>query len=127
MRRAPLQPPRSPSAPRLWTWSPGPYSRRYDSCRLQGMLLTRRMFVAGAAGFALLGRNRGMSIHLSCGALGVKASQTEAIDYAARFGFDSVDANAQYLGGLSAGELSSLLDGMKSKNVAWAIAGFPTE
>jgi sugar phosphate isomerase/epimerase len=68
-----------------------------------------------------------MSIHLSCGALGVKASQTEAIDYAARFGFDSVDADGRYLGELAASDLSRLLDGMKSKNVAWAIAGFPTE
>ncbi len=68
-----------------------------------------------------------MSIHLSCGALGVKASQTEAIDYAARFGFDSVDADGKYLGDLAAGDLSRLIDGMKSKNVAWAIAGFPTE
>ena len=68
-----------------------------------------------------------MSIHLSCGALGVKASQTEAIDYAARFGFDSVDADGKYLGGLAADDLSRLRDGMKAKNVAWAIAGFPTE
>ena len=68
-----------------------------------------------------------MSIHLSCGALGVKASQTEAIDYAARFGFDSVDADGRYLGELSSGDLSRLVDGMKSKNVTWAIAGFPTE
>jgi sugar phosphate isomerase/epimerase len=85
------------------------------------------MFVAGAAGLALLGRTRGMSIHLSCGAIGVKASQTEAIDYAARFGFDSVDADGRFLGELAAADLSRLIDGMKSKNVAWAIAGFPTE
>ena len=87
------------------------------------------MFVAGAAGagFALLGRSHGMSIHLSCGALGVKASQTEDIDYAARYGFDVVDADGRYLGDLSASDLSRLLDGMKAKNVGWAMAGFPTE
>ena len=85
------------------------------------------MFVAGAAGFALLARARGMSIHLSCGALGIKASQTEAIDYAARFGFDSVDADGKYLGDLAPGDLRRLLDVMKEKNVAFAIAGFPTE
>ena len=91
------------------------------------MVVNRRMFVAGAAGLALFARTRGMSLHLSCGALGVKASQTEAIDYAARFGFDSVDADGRYLGELAAGDLSRLMDGMKSKKVAWAIAGFPTE
>src|ERR1035441_572107 len=69
-------------------------------CRLDGMVLTRRMFVAGAAGLALSGRSDGMSIHSSCGALGIKASQSEAIDYAARYGFDSVDADGRSLGDL---------------------------
>ena len=88
------------------------------------------MFVAGAAGAAgltLLGRSHGMSIHLSCGALGIKASQTEAIDYAARYGFDVVDADGRYLGDLPQADLTRLLDTMKSKNVGWAMAGFPTE
>jgi sugar phosphate isomerase/epimerase len=88
------------------------------------------MFVAGAAGatgFALLGRSHGMSIHLSCGALGIKASQTEAIDYAARYGFDVVDADGRYLGDLTQADLARLLDTMKTKNVGWAMAGFPTE
>ena len=87
------------------------------------------MFVAGAAGagFALRGRSHGMSIHLSCGALGIKASQTEAIDYAARYGFDVVDADGRYLGDLPASDLTRLLDGMRSKNIGWAMAGFPTE
>ena len=98
-------------------------------CRLQVMVLTRRMFVAGAAGagFALLGRSHGMSIHLSCGALGIKASQTEAIDYAARYGFDAVDADGRYLGDLPPSEVTRLLDSMRAKNVGWAMAGFPTE
>ena len=87
------------------------------------------MFVAGAAGagFALMARSHGMSIHLSCGALGVKASQTEAIDYAARYGYDVVDADARYLGDLPPADLARLLDSMKAKNIGWAMAGFPTE
>jgi sugar phosphate isomerase/epimerase len=87
------------------------------------------MFVAGAAGagLALLGRSHGMSIHLSCGALGVKASLPEAIDYAARYGFDVVDADAHFLGDLPQADLTRLLDSMKAKNVGWAMAGFPTE
>jgi sugar phosphate isomerase/epimerase len=93
------------------------------------MVLTRRMFAAGVAGagFALLGRSHGMSIHLSCGALGIKASQTEAIDYAARYGFDSVDADGRYLSDLPPSELTRLPDTMRAKNVGWAMAGFPTE
>ena len=94
------------------------------------MVLTRRIFVAGAAGaagFALLGRSHGMSIHLSCGALGIKASQAEAIEYAARYGFDAVDADGRYLGDLPPADLARLLDNMRAKNVGWAMAGFPTE
>jgi len=92
------------------------------------MVLTRRMFVASAgAGFALLGRAQGMAIHLSCGALGIKASQTEAIDYAARYGFDVVDADGRYLSDLPPADLARLHDGMRAKNVGWAMAGFPTE
>src|SRR5260370_35196604 len=68
-----------------------------------------------------------MSILWSCGALGIKASQTEAIDYAARYGFDVVDADGRYLGDLTQADLTRLLDTMKAKNVGWAMAGFPTE
>jgi sugar phosphate isomerase/epimerase len=85
------------------------------------------MFVASAAGFALPGRSHGMSIHLSCGALGIKASQTEAIDYAARYGFDVVDADGRYLSGLPQPESTRLLDTMRAKNVGWATAGLPVE
>jgi sugar phosphate isomerase/epimerase len=90
----------------------------------------RAILTAGAAGIAarlLPARSHGMSLHLSCGAIGVKASQTEAIAYAARFGFDSVDADGKYLGGLDAAALARLLDHMRDKRVAWAIAGLPIE
>jgi sugar phosphate isomerase/epimerase len=88
------------------------------------------MFLAaGTAGLAssLLARSHGRSLHLSCGALGVQASQTEAIDYAARFGFDSVDANGPYLENLSPSDLNALIDRMRAKKIEWAIAGFPVE
>lgn len=91
---------------------------------------TRRLFLAaGAAGLAssLLGRTQGMSLHLSCGAIGVKASVPEAVEFAARFGFDSIDADTRYLAGVAPAELGRLLDTMREKKVAWAIAGFPVE
>jgi sugar phosphate isomerase/epimerase len=97
---------------------------------LSYMDTTRRAFLAaGAAGLAasLLARSQGMSLHLSCGAIGVKASQTEAIDYAARFGFDSVDANATYLAALSDSDLARLLDRMREQHISWALAGLPIE
>jgi sugar phosphate isomerase/epimerase len=91
---------------------------------------TRRVFLAaGAAGLAssLLARTQGMSLHLSCGAIGVKATVPAAVDYAARFGFDSIDADTRYLAGLAPADLSRLLDTMHEKKVAWAIAGLPVE
>lgn len=66
---------------------------------------------------------RGMQMHLSCGAIGVKADQRQAVDLAAKYGFDAVDANGAFLGGLSDGELQDFLGWMKSKNVGWATAG----
>src|SRR6266567_1548579 len=87
---------------------------------------SRRTFLAGAAALAsakAASFSRGMQIHLSCGALGIKATQREAIDYAAKYGFDVVDADGNYLAGLSDTDLSSLIDYMKSKNIGWAMAG----
>lgn len=91
---------------------------------------TRRVFLAaGAAGLAsaAFGRTHGMLIHLSCGAIGVKADQRQAIDYAARFGYDAVDADARFLATLSESQLAALIDEMKSKRVAWGLAGVPVE
>jgi sugar phosphate isomerase/epimerase len=87
------------------------------------------MILAGAAGLAsrLIGRTQGMLIHLSCGAIGVKANTGEAIEYAARYGFDAIDADGKYLAGLSQAEAARLADTMASKKVAWAMAGLPVE
>ncbi len=70
---------------------------------------------------------RGMQLHLSCGSLGIKATQREAVDLAAKHGFDAVDADGKYLGGLSGGELDDLLGYMKAKKVGFAMAGLPVE
>ena len=68
-----------------------------------------------------------MQLHLSCGALGIKADQRQAIDLAANHGFDAVDADGGRLQTLSDGEVQDLLGYMRSKNVAWAIAGLPVD
>lgn len=91
---------------------------------------TRRVFIAaGAAGLAsaAFGRTHGMLIHLSCGAIGVKADQRQAIEYAAKYGYDAVDADARFLASLSPGEFSALLEGMKAKKLHWGLAGVPVE
>ena len=57
--------------------------------------MNRRSFLATAAALAV--RTAGaatsrhlMPYHLSCGAIGIKADQRRAIDYAAEYGFDLV-------------------------------------
>ena len=92
--------------------------------------LNRRTFLmaAAAAGArAIHATEHGMQLHLSCGALGIKATQREAIDYAAKFGFDVVDADGRYLAGLSDSDVAQLEDYMKSKKVGWAMAGLPVD
>src|SRR3974377_134153 len=91
---------------------------------------TRRMFLgAGVAGLAstALARSQGMLVHLSCGAIGVKATQTEAIEYAAKYGFDAVDADGRYLNSLSESDSKRLQDDMRAKKIVWATAGLPGE
>jgi sugar phosphate isomerase/epimerase len=92
------------------------------------MNLSRRSFLAVTA-LAAQARAAGhaMQMQLSCGALGIQASQRQAIDLAANHGFDVVDADGKYLGGLSDGELQDLLGVMQAKKIGWAMAGLPVE
>lgn len=91
----------------------------------------RRAFLALAALAAQAPRIRAaagrMQLHLSCGALGIKANQRQAIDLAAAHGFDAVDADGRYLAGLSDGELSDLRGYMALKKVGWALGGLPVD
>ena len=90
--------------------------------------LTRRHVLASPAALAAAAATpRRMTMHLSCGAIGVKANQREALDYAARFGFESIDAYAGELGRMSAAELDEFRARMREKNIQWAIAGLPVE
>ncbi|MCU1234524.1 MAG: Xylose isomerase domain protein barrel [Candidatus Solibacter sp.] len=87
------------------------------------------MILAGMAGLAsrAFGRTQGMLIHLSCGAIGVKANTDEAIAYAAKYGFDAIDADGKYLAGLSQSDATRLVDTMAAKKVTWAMAGLPVD
>jgi sugar phosphate isomerase/epimerase len=97
--------------------------------------MNRRHFIYAAAsgiGSAVSAMAAGerrhiMQYHLSCGSIGVKADQKQAIDYTAKYGFDCVDADGNYLASLSDDALQRLLDDMKSKKVGWATAGLPVE
>jgi sugar phosphate isomerase/epimerase len=92
------------------------------------MNISRRSFlVVTALAAQTRAAGRSMQMHLSCGALGIQASQRQAIDLAARHGFDVVDADGKYLGGLSDVELHDLLGAMAAKKIGWAMEGLPVE
>ena len=91
---------------------------------------SRREFLIAAAALsnsAASATEHGMQLHLSCGALGIKATQREAVELAAKFGYDVVDADGRYLAGLSDSDLAQLRDFMASKKVGWAMAGLTVD
>ncbi|WP_321473215.1 TIM barrel protein [uncultured Paludibaculum sp.] len=92
--------------------------------------MTRREMMAATAALVpaamAAGRTR-MTIHLDCGSIGVKANQTEALTYAARFGFESITADSGWLAAQDESTVKRFLDEMKAKNIVWANAGLPVE
>ncbi len=64
---------------------------------------------------------------LVCGALGVRADQRQALEYAAKFGFRAVEPQVGFLQGLSDEELAALQGEMEEKGVTWSAAGLPVD
>lgn len=103
---------------------------------------TRRDFLAAgvglAAGATLLsprlgsgqeqgGRDRRMKICLTPGSIGVRASQTEAIALAERYGFEAVEPMGAYLASLENDQIDELAADLKAKGLAWGASGLSVE
>ncbi len=71
--------------------------------------------------------NRKMTIDLMWGAIGVSAKQPEAVELAARHGFESVGADGQYLASISAVQLAELQASMKARSLVFGAANLPVE
>ena len=97
------------------------------------MNITRRALIgsiplmAATAGAALAQPKTRMKIYLSCGAIGVKASMSQALGYAAKFGFEAIEADAGWLTSASGSDVARFLDQMKERRIAWAQAGLNVE
>jgi len=76
---------------------------------------------------ALDGSNRKMKMSLSPGAIGVSANQREAIELAARHGFEAVEAYGSYLASLPADQLEDLRRLMREKGIVFGVASLPVE
>src|SRR5262245_20040261 len=72
-------------------------------------------------------RKRKMTMDLVCGNIGVSANQREAIELAARHGFESVGVDGGFIASLSAEQLSELKASMESKGLVFGAAGLPVE
>ncbi|HWX21275.1 MAG TPA: sugar phosphate isomerase/epimerase family protein [Candidatus Binatia bacterium] len=102
--------------------------------------LNRRQFIhrttlASLAGGAFLPsfskaaevKRRKMTRDLVCGNIGVSANQREAIELAARHGFESVGADGAFLASLSDEQVTELKSFMKTKGIVFGAAGLPVE
>lgn len=95
------------------------------------MAYTRRMFLAASAAalgaVALGGRAQAaevkMTRNLSCGRIGVGATQEEALDLAVRFGFQSIDPDPGFLASLDDEALAAFRAKMADANIVWAAGG----
>jgi sugar phosphate isomerase/epimerase len=72
-------------------------------------------------------KQRKMTIDLVCGNIGVSADQREAIELAARYGFESVGADGAFLASLSDDQVPELKSFMKAKGIVFGAAGLPVE
>lgn len=81
------------------------------------------------AGAAIPARpaQRKMTIALTPGSIGVKANQREAIELAARHGFESVEPFARELAEMSREEIQGIRDNLKKQKLQWAAAGLTVE
>ncbi|MSU62251.1 MAG: sugar phosphate isomerase/epimerase [Pedosphaera sp.] len=68
-----------------------------------------------------------MNICLTPGSIGVSANQREAIDLAARHGFDAVEPFGGQLASLSMDQIAEVVGDLKQKKLVWGAAGLPVE
>lgn len=65
--------------------------------------------------------------NLSCGHIGVKADQMQALAYAKQYGFDSIAPDASVFQNRSTSEIRDWLGTMKDQNVRYGTSGLPVE
>ncbi|MBI4891370.1 MAG: sugar phosphate isomerase/epimerase [Acidobacteria bacterium] len=89
--------------------------------------MTRRAMIA--SGMLAAGAPGGtrLTMALDCGSIGVKATQVEAVGYAAKYGFTAVSADGAWLERATEAERGRLLDEMKAKGLEWGQAGVSVE
>ena len=72
-------------------------------------------------------KKRKFTMDLSWGAIGVRANQRQAIEFAAAHGFESVYADPAFLSSLNDAGHAELAATMKEQGIIWGAAGLPVE
>ena len=72
------------------------------------------------------GLARKFTMCLSCGTIGVRADQRQAIALAHRFGFEAVEPSADFAA-MSDGQLEELLGELKANQLVWGAGGLSVE
>ncbi len=70
---------------------------------------------------------RKFTMDLRCGSIGVNADQTLAIDLAAKYGFESVTPEAEFLATLSDAQSSELVAQLSEKKLVWGAGGLSVD
>jgi sugar phosphate isomerase/epimerase len=91
------------------------------------MPINRRQFASLSFSTLLAGSGTKLSIQLSCGSIGVKADQRQAILFAAQYGFQSVEVDSGFLASLEAKALGALVEETRAKGIQWGCAGMPVD
>ncbi len=105
-------------------------------------LINRRHMIAASAGAialtpvarmlnaspaATLTAKRRFTKDLNWGAIGVRATQLEAIDLAAKYSFESVSPNAGFLAAIDDSQRAELKAKMDEQGIVWGAAGLPVD
>ena len=101
-------------------------------------ILNRRSFlvISGASAVGLTRPQHGvakshgkrkMTIDLVCGAIGVGADQHKAIEYAAKYVFESVEPSAGEMAGFSDQQIEDTVASLKAKGLVWGAAGLTVD
>ena len=83
--------------------------------------------IASHPGSELRANGRRFTLDLNPGAVGIKANQLEAINLAARFGFESISPDPGFLSSLEDAGRMHLAELMESKSVCWGAASLTVD
>jgi sugar phosphate isomerase/epimerase len=70
---------------------------------------------------------RKMTISLSPGSIGVKATQEQAIEFAHYYGYEAVEPYGEALAALAPAQIKELAAGVRAKRLVWGSAGLTVE